>query len=129
MGQLFFKTASIAAASQFLGTELSAASAKANRVLLVKEVLLKMGSEAKTWSIQKVYSQGGGTVRSVLLSASASTATDVAMRDADAAIYLFPGEQIQVQTTGATAAMTLRVQYEELDNTATRSALDPHVTR
>ena len=127
--QIFFKSASIAAASQFQGNELAAMSLKPNRRLRVKEIMLSMGSEAKTYAIQKVFVQGGTTVRMPLRAASASTDTSVVLTAADADFVLLPGEQIQVQTSGATSAMHLRVQYQEESNEATRSELDPKVTR
>ncbi len=130
MGTVFFKTANVTQTNQFDGDEFSAAPSKArDRILRVREILLKMGSESKGFEIQKVFTQGGVTVRSQINVGIASTATDVVITAEDANILLLAGEQIQIVTTGATSAMQARILYEELDNSQERAPNDPKVTR
>ena len=129
MGLRFFKSVSITAGQQFLGTELSTAPGKVGKLLIIREILLKMGSEAKAWEVRKVIQQNGGPVSFALLSETASTDTDVVIRGADADVLLMAGEQIQFVTTGATSEMEARVLYEELDNSPEQAFNDPKYTR
>jgi len=130
MGQRFSKSVSIGAGQQFAGTELSARSGKDGKILIVRELLLQMGGEAKDWAIRKRATQPSGNSLDVaLLSDTASTDTEVAMRGASADIVLLPGEQVQVVTASATSAMELRVQYEEQDASPEPALRDPKATR
>ncbi len=129
MGQVFFRTVNITGGSQFLGTEFTAAGKSPSRILKVREIVLNMGIESKGFEIQKVFTQGGVTVKSQINVGIASTVTNVFITGADAEILLLSGEQIQIVTTGASSAMQARVLYEELDNSQERAPNDPKVTR
>ena len=130
MGTVFFKTANVSPTAQFLGTEFSAAPSRPrDRILKVREIYPKMGPEAKDFSIEKVFTQDGVTVRSLINGGTASNTEDVAITGTDADILLLAGEQIQFVTTSATAAMQARVLYEELDNGQEPGLRDPKVTR
>ena len=110
------RTASIAAGSQFAGTEFAAQHSGA--AIRVHEVLLQMGSESKTWVIYKRWVNAVGTACNALLArsvdgdgaAGASTDTSVAYAP-DVPMYLSPGESIAIITTSATAAMEAQVMY------------------
>lgn len=125
---LFQKTASITAGSQFLGTEFKVAAPKGDRILIAKEIFLKMGSESKTYTISKVRTISGVTVKSVLKT-DTSTDTDALLTGTDAGFTLFAGEQIQIETTSATAAMQAQIVFEEIDNSPSKARLDPAQTR
>lgn len=130
MGTRFQKSASVDAGDQFLGTELKAmASNPKSKRLQVKEIYLKMGSEAKDWSVLKTFTIDGVDVEIPLRSDTASADTEVAITGSDADFSLLSGEQIQFLTSGATSAMQARVVYEEVDNSADRSKTDPVYTR
>lgn len=119
---LFNQSVAIAPGQQFLGTEFSALpSIPANRVLEVKELVLTMGPEAKDWKVEKVFTVAGfGTVRVPILAATASTVQRVFALDPDVATYLLPGEELQITTAAATAAMAARIQYADTDEPGLR---------
>lgn len=142
MGQFFFRSFNVLAAAQALGTELSVQPSKAGLSLVVREIIAKTGVESKSIFVEKVFTQGSVAVRSILDSRAASTLIDYVWKDglfiaaAAASVLslatptvLMPGEQIQIRTTGLTAAAQFRVLYEELDNSAPRRSNDPRVTR
>lgn len=140
MGRMFSKTVAIAAGAQFLGTEFSAMVAKQGKLLQVRGIYLKMGSEAKSWQIGKTVSYarpssgaapGTPTVFHTLFQSIAdgafgtSTGTDVAINGSDVeGLRLLQGQQIQIRSgtntapagTNASAAMQATIEYEELDN-------------
>ena len=136
MSARFTKTAHIAAGSQLAGTELSAQT-RAGLALLVAEVLLHMGSESKTWKLIKTWKNSAGDLISSVVRQSvdangvpaADTTSDVALTGSDINITLLPGEQLQAITVGATAAIDLYVQYQEIDVSETRRLSDPIRTR
>lgn len=137
MGTLFSKKVHIAAAAQFAGTEFKAFPRKDMRALKSRQITLKMGSEAKTWKILYTFIAASGSVVQTILRQSldgtgapaANTDTDVILTGADAEVLLTGGGQIQVITSGATAAMDAEILYEEVDATPVRGRLDPDMTR
>lgn len=146
MGQVFSKRISIGAGNQFLGTELKAFAPKPDQILKVKGVFIQKGSESATWQVKKTVNYtapNSGTapvspVKSHIVFQSvdgsgvpgANTDTDVAITGADAeSLVLLKGEQIQITSTGLTAAAVAEVMYEVVDNLPTRAANAPLVTR
>jgi len=135
-GKVFAKTLHVAAGSQMLGTELKAQT-KSGLALRVREIFLKMGTESKTWKIYKTWPNASGTVIQSILrqstdangAAAADTVADVQLTQPDLDVILLPGEQIQLYTSGATAALDGYVQYEEVDVSETRKLSDPQRTR
>lgn len=146
MGQVFSKRVSIAAGSQFLGTELKAFAPKPNQILRVKGIFIQKGSEAATWQVKKTVNYtapDSGTAPASPLKShiafqsvdgsgvpGANTDTDIAITGADAeSLTLLKGEQVQITSTGLTAAAVAEVVYEVLDNLPTRAGNAPIVTR
>jgi len=121
MALRFFRTIDITAGQQFLGTELGTAPSKANRRLIVRELLIAKGAENANVRVVKQVTQGGGLVNYDIIAPVTSVATFVALGPTsllpgDRVTDLFPGEQIQIISTGATVAMHARVQYEDAPN-------------
>lgn len=131
VGQTFSKEVTIAAASQFLGTEFSAfpPGMKPNQRLRAKELYLKMGSESKTWQVVKKWRNGAGTLQTSIIRQNTGTETDVILTGADLDISLRAGEQVQIVTTSATAAMNAQIVYEVEDDSPTRRINDPKLQR
>ena len=137
MASRFSKVVHIAAGAQLLGTELKASTGK-DMGLRPTEILLKMGTESKTWKIYKTWTAADGStiIKSILKQSTddngapaANTVADVVLTGADIGVVLSAGEQIQAETSGATAAIELYVQYEEIDLSKTRRQYDPARTR
>lgn len=114
--------ADIAAASQFLGTEFRAQAPTdpLRKFLKLRELNLQMGTESKTYRIEK--RRADGTVFGLIQQSTdsmgvpaANTAESVILKGADIEVTLAPGEQIQIVTAGATAAMRCKIIYEEVD--------------
>lgn len=131
MGQTFSKQASILAGSQFLGTEFSAfpPGGKAGLRLRARELYLKMGSESKTWQVIRKWTNPAGTVISSIVRQNTGTETDVVLVGTDLDLSLRAGEQIQIVTTSATAALSAQIVYEVEDDSPTRRINDPVQTR
>lgn len=117
------QTVNITAGQQFGGTEFSPnLVVTSNRLLVVKQILLKMGSESKQWLIYHRFGTNPSTaVKHIVLQSTsggvpgANTDTDVFVSGADAEMHLISGSQVQFQTIGATAAMTATLIYEEVE--------------
>lgn len=139
MGRTFFRDVDIGAGSQFLGTEFAAMAKNSEYKLVVREIRIKMGSELKSWQIRKRYTSTGtfGVVSSIHFQSvdgsgvpGANNDTDVVVNGDDAArIELLSGEQVQITTSGATAAMHCRVTFEEVPNDPAPRSRDPKPTR
>jgi len=117
--RLISQARTITAGQQFAGTEFSIGPADPNNALRLLEVNLRMGTESKTWRIEK--RKTDGTVIVLLQQSTdptgvpaANTAEGVVMRGDDVEVLLLAGEQIQIKTTGATAAMRAQIYLEEL---------------
>lgn len=127
MGERFKKTVTITAGQQFLGTELAAHPPKPRTMLVVRDVFIKTGSESKSIQVNKAWKNAAGaTINSIVESASASTATDFEFAPN---LHLLPGEQVQITSQSATAAMNAEIVYEVLDNSPVSRAHDPSYTR
>lgn len=101
----------IAAGQQFLGNEFNIIpKSPYSEIHRVREVLLKMGSEAKTWTIEKVLASGERFP--ILSSAGASVARSVVATQEHINVTLWLGDQIQVTTEDATSEMSCCVEYE-----------------
>lgn len=124
MGIRFSRSVRIAPGSQFVGTEFSVAAQNNQKTLVVREIWLQMGAEAKDYSITKTRTIGGDVVSSLIRDEAASMDTDVVLSGQDADFILGAGSQIQFLTTGATSAMYAEVIYEEIDNTPELSFAD-----
>lgn len=119
MASLRTVEATIGAGNQFLGTEFKIGPMRPGNILLLYEVDLKMGSEAKTWEIRKVL-KGGVDFVTLLQSIDPSTGAPAATTDSsvvgareDVAVLLEPGDQIQIVTTSATSAMFAKLYVLE----------------
>lgn len=118
-GKLVTQERSIAAAAQFGGTEFSVASPNPNGSLKLLELDLEMGTESKTWRVVKTNS--AGTVIALIQQSTdsmgapaANTDESVVLIGPDVELLLERGDQIQIITTGATAAMVAKVYFEEV---------------
>ena len=147
-GLIFKKRASIAAGSQFLGTEFTPQVKKGKdaRLLRLKAVHILKGAESATWKIVKTVdytapdsgAAPASPVKQHVLwqsldgagAPAANTDTDVTVAGADAeAIILLPGEQVQIVTTGLSAAAVATIVYEELVNLPEQSYAQSRGTR
>jgi len=107
------------AGQQFVGNEFAVQSPNRRKVLRLKEVSLQMGTESKTYRIEKRDSQG--QLLALLqqsidpqTGAPAPTISEsVVIVGTEFEVLLQPGEQIQVVSSGATAAMRARLYLEE----------------
>lgn len=127
MGHRTSVDVSIVAGQQFLGSEFHAVPSKPNHILVVRELAIKLGAEAKSIFVEKVYSVAGVAIRSQRLVVAASTATDVVVTGADIETLLTGSSQLQVRSTGATSAMVARIEYEEVDDSYSRTIIQPIV--
>lgn len=120
MGKLLSFDADVAAASQFTGAEFKAQSTDpTRRALKLVELNLQMGTESKTWRVEK--RRADGTVFGLIQQSTdamgvpaANTDESVILKGADVEVFLGPGDQIQIVTTGATAAMRCEQLFEEV---------------
>lgn len=124
MGRRFSLQASITAGQQFLGTEFNAQPLKANSKLIVREVLVLKGAENAQLQLSKAVAFGGTTRLLPLKAADTGTTTNgsttqITEGTSDRVTDLLPGEQVQLVSTGATAAMFAQIQYEEVPNLQT----------
>lgn len=106
--------ASIGAGNQFVGNEFRYQSGS-RKVFKLEELDLQMGSESKTFRIEK--RKLDGTVMLLLQQSvdlagmpAATMNESVHLQGEDVGVLLLPGEQIQVITAAATSAM-LCTQY------------------
>lgn len=107
--------------SQFLGTEFSIQTPNRRKGLKVVEFSLHMGTELKTFRIEKRNAQG--QILALLhQSLDPSTgnpapaiAESVVISGGDFDTYLVPGEQVQVVTSGATSGMRATLRAVEFD--------------
>jgi hypothetical protein len=120
MGRLVTVEAEITAGQQFLGTEFRAQSSNPGRKLLqLKELTLQMGTEAKTFRVER--RRPDGTITNLIQQSTddfgaPATTTDesLMLKGSDVEVTLDQGEQIQITTAGATSAMRARILYEEV---------------
>ncbi len=119
MGKAITQVRSILAASQFVGTEFSVGPVTRGAFLRLKELDLQMGTEAKTFRIEK--RSANGSLRVLIqqsvdnAGAPATTLSEsVILLGSDIEVLLEPGEQIQIVTTGATSVMTAKLYLEEV---------------
>lgn len=89
--------------------------------MVLLEVDLQMGTESKTWQIQKTLNNGASVCR-ILRSVDASTGAPAATTD-DSVIATFAdlgqifekGDGVQILTTSATSQMYAKFFFLELD--------------
>lgn len=112
----------IGAGNQFLGTEFKAQAPTdpLRNFLRLKELNLEMGTESKTYRIEK--RRANGDILALIQQSTdgmgapaANTDESVVLKGEDIEVKLAPGEQIQIVTTGATAAMRCKIIFEETD--------------
>lgn len=124
MGKLIERTVVKTAGTQFAGTEFSVTPLTQGAVLKLRELNLQMGTESKTFRVEKRDAQGN---KIALIQQSVdgtgapapSTAESVVITGGEFEVLLTPGEQIQIVTTGATAGMRATAYYEEVFFTPT----------
>lgn len=120
MPKAIFVEASVAALAQFLGTEFKLSPKNPNSVLLLRELNLQMGTESKTFRIEKRNAQGQAIAlvqQSVdgTGAPAASTAESVILKGEDIELMFAPGDQVAIITVGATAAMRAKLYLLEVD--------------
>lgn len=118
MASLVTATETVAAGSQFVGTEFAVSPSRRGVVLWLYEVDIQMGSESKTWTLQKVLKNGSIVVlqqsRDLVSGApGATTDSSVIISGPDILTLLEPGEQIQLVTSGATSTMVCKLYLVE----------------
>lgn len=119
MSKLLKFTQIKAAGEQFNGNEFRIQSSNRRRALKLKEINLQMGTEAKTFRIEKKDAQG--QVLALIQQSidfqtgnpAPTTSESVVIVGAEFEVHLLPGEQIQVTTAGAIAAMSATIYLEE----------------
>lgn len=119
MPKLFTFTQEHAAGTNWAGTEFRVQTPSRN-ALRLKELDLKMGTEAKSFRIEKV--DKTGVVLALLHQSTDSvgnpavtTAESVVITGGEYEVLLEPGDQIQITSTGMTAASRAKLYAEELD--------------
>lgn len=121
MSNLIKKRVDIAAASQFAGTEFRVQAPNPDKqVLRLKQALLQMGTESKTWRFVVVDTDGAQIAliqqsTDAMGVPAANTDESVILKGEDVEVILDKGQQVQVITTGATAAMRATLYFEVVD--------------
>jgi len=117
--KLFTFTQEHAAGTNWGGTEFRVQTPSRN-ALRLKELDLKMGTEAKSFRIEKV--DKTGVVLALLHQSTDSvgnpavtTAESVVITGGEYEVLLEPGDQIQITSTGMTGASRAKLYAEELD--------------
>jgi hypothetical protein len=106
----------IASSSQFLGTEFqtSIATTRAGFVLQIMEVDLQMGSESKTWTVQKITAAG-----TYVLATNTDTTTAQVFTDPAVIGTILSGtDYISIVTANATSAMHAKIYAKEIPSEA-----------
>ena len=119
MGRLFTHEVIVPAGSQFTGTEFSVQPPTQRSILQLKELDLQMGTESKSFRIEK--RAPDGSIRALIQQSTdnsgvpaVNTAESVILTGPDVEVLLEPGEQIQIVTTGATAEMRAKLYLEDV---------------
>lgn len=120
MPRIVIYEASVPAASQFLGTEFKIQPKSDRSILMLRELDLQMGTESKTFRIVK-RNAAGSQIALIQQSVDGtgapapSTAESVVLKGDDVELIFGYGDQIQITTSGATAAMRAKLYFLELD--------------
>lgn len=121
MARLVTAEASVLAAAQFLGTELAKVQPKNDKALfLLRELDLQMGTESKTFRVEKRNAAGQQLAliqqsTDSMGAPAASTAESVVLKGDDVELLFAPGDHLAIVTSGATSAMRVKLYYLELD--------------
>lgn len=119
MGKMIQTSVAKLAGTQFLGNEFKVQAAHRNGFLKLKELNLQMGTESKTFRIEK-RTTGGAVIVLVQQSVDGTgapaptTAESVVITGGEFEVLLAPGEQVQIVTSGATSAMSAKLYLEEV---------------
>jgi hypothetical protein len=119
MGKAILADQTVAAGSQFQGNEFSIQAATPGAFLKLRELDLRMGTESKTFRVYKRKQDGTDIVliqRSTDSNGNpaAITAESLILLGEDIEVFLAPGEQIQIETDGATSEMRAQLYFEEV---------------
>ena len=107
----------VSAGQQFIGTEFTISPSRPGAILRLLEVNLAMGSESKTWKIFKKTVDGLILViaqSTVNGSFAANTVQHVLLNGDNANIVFERGDQIQIETTGASSEMKAKLYLTEV---------------
>jgi hypothetical protein len=119
LGKMLVFEADIGAGSQFAGSEFRAQARTKGAWLKLKELDLQMGTESKTFRVEKRDGEGNLVIliqQSTDASGAPAANTDesLLLTGPDIEVLLSPSEQIQVVTSGATSAMKAKLYLEEV---------------
>jgi hypothetical protein len=117
--KLFTFTQDHTAGTNWIGTEFRVQSPSRN-ALRLKELDLKMGTEAKAFRIEKRDRDGNPLAllhqsTDSVGNPAVTTAESVVITGAEYEVILEPGDQIQVISSGMTAASRVKLYFEEMD--------------
>lgn len=117
LGRLVRQRRNVVALAQFLGTEFNV-QPRPGHVLVLRQATLQMGTESKTWRFI-VVDADGATLGLLEQSFDAATgapgaSTDESVVLEDEEFILDEGQQIQIITAAATAAMRASLLFEEV---------------